>query len=239
MSDSIRTVADLQGRHLGRRCFILGTGPSMAEVDLATLGASSEDITVGVNKIWRMYIPNYWVSLERREVVAVATQRGLLAESITRLISQRHRAMFKRGRPELSLEALVSFEHDPLADLGTELPKLAGHRTSTALALSLAVLLGCRDIVLLGMDCSFTVAGRHFYGETVDFTNGGVRDLGGGLYTSVDLEAIRTYLEDHIEILKGRDIRVRDATPGGRLRIDRVKYEDLFENSPATRRGVH
>src|SRR6185295_17903585 len=49
--------AALRGRHAGRCCFVLGNGPSLAQVDLTALAG---EISIGMNSIHRHPDSSYW-----------------------------------------------------------------------------------------------------------------------------------------------------------------------------------
>ena len=50
----------INDRHKGQRCFILGTGPTLNDIDVSKI---KNDVTIGLNSIVNLHIPNYWVAL--------------------------------------------------------------------------------------------------------------------------------------------------------------------------------
>jgi len=64
-----RKLASLKNKHRGRRCFIIGNGPSLKKTNLRLL---KNEITFGVNKIYVLfkelgYIPTYYTVVDHRD----------------------------------------------------------------------------------------------------------------------------------------------------------------------------
>ncbi|MCL5269955.1 MAG: hypothetical protein M1457_05215, partial [bacterium] len=82
-----RRLAALRDRHRGRRCFVIGNGPSLTLADLERLRG---DVTIAANKIylafprvaWR---PTYLVVID--EVTAANNRRDLRAQRLAKLYS--------------------------------------------------------------------------------------------------------------------------------------------------------
>jgi hypothetical protein len=171
--------ARLQGAYAGRRCFVLANGPSLASVDIDSLGG---EVTVVMNafnqhpamKLWQPTFhcqaepadaytnPVTYALLERClvgytttthvfpiEVEALLTSKGLVPPGLIAYVKQ-------DGRTAAEFERI---------DLTGPVP--AAHDTSI-LAVSVAIALGCNPIVLLGLDynwLSHRSINTHFYDD--------------------------------------------------------------------------
>jgi len=134
-------------------CFILGNGPSILDHDLSLL---NNYFTMGLNRIFKLMDPTVilWqdISLWKTEYHYI---HNLQAIKVARDVADPRRIYYnfhlKGG----------GYQFDP-----TKSHILHGRGSSGPIAAQLAVSLGCRPIVLLGMDCVRDSEGRgDFYGE--------------------------------------------------------------------------
>lgn len=169
----------LQGAYAGRRCFVLGNGPSLAKVDLRPLAG---EITVVMNafnqhpaiRLWQpvvhcmaepanAYSKPYSFRLLERCLLGYTTtthvfpieMKGVL-ESAGLLPPERVAYVAQDGR------TAAMFDHIDLTG-----PVPSAHDTSI-LAVSVAIAMGCNPIVLLGLDynwLSHRSVNTHFYDD--------------------------------------------------------------------------
>jgi hypothetical protein len=199
----------LRGRFAGRRCFVIGNGPSLEKVDLTPLGS---EITIVMNsfnrhpilKQWKPTVycraepPNSYDSPGRIATITDYT-KGIDAQAYFFPLGSR--ALIER---HVVLPAERLFYFKPVADL-QEWPveayplDLAGpspHAGNTAhLAIMAAVHLGCSTIHLLGMDHDWLAhrsVNRHFYPPSVG-DRGGEDDLGAYTYTTMMQMTLREW----------------------------------------------
>ena len=134
-------------------CFILGNGPSILDHDLSAL---DDYFTIGLNRIFKLFDPTIllWqdISLWKTEYHYI---HNLQAMKVARDVADPRRVYYnfhlKGG----------GYKFDP-----TKAHILYGRGSSGPIATQLAVALGCRPIILLGMDCKRDSEGRgDFYGE--------------------------------------------------------------------------
>lgn len=218
----------LRGRHWGKRCFVLGNGPSLLDSDLSLL---RDEFVIGTNRIylheecrnWRRW---YYCAVNPNVIEQFTDEiRGLAAIKFLpweqrEALSSVSEAVWLRT----SNEPRFSF------DLAQGLWQGA---TVTYVALQLAFHLGFTEVVLLGVDHHYGRAGQpnklvtsggddpdHFsqgyFGEGCQWQ---LPDLA---QSEIAYRLARLAYEQ-----EGR--RVRDATVGGRLDVfPKVRFEDLF-----------
>lgn len=169
---------ELQGRHLGRRCFIVGNGPSLRDQDLTRLRG---EVVFVVNRFIHhpdaeAIDPTYYVivdpkfatgqwgtdfveQVERRlprvevfltpDGVSLVRERGLLRHHVVRAVLPNQQ---------------LHFGYSEAVDLTRGVP---GMDNVTKVALMAAVYMGCTEINLLGVDGNGLIlsSGSHFYGH--------------------------------------------------------------------------
>ena len=227
----IRNMARLEAlrnRHWGKRCFILGNGPSLRGADLGLL---ADEYVIGTNRIylhpackqWRRW---YYCAVNPNVMEQYGREIGAL--DAVRFLSWEHRALVADGGPVLWLDS--SNEPRFSFDLSRGLWQGA---TVTYVAMQVAFHLGFTDVVLLGVDHHYERAGQpnklvtsdgadpdHF---SADYFGPGCR------WQLPDLA--RSEVAYRLALLaysqEGRQIR--DATVGGRLDVfPKVEFAELF-----------
>lgn len=177
--DALASNARLQGTYVGRRCFVLGNGPSLADVNIEALGG---EVTVVMNhfnqhpaiKSWQ---PTVHCVAEPASAygspASVEFLRGILEgySSTTHVFPIELKPFFERTSllpPErvafVRQDGRRASDFDEI-DLTKAVPML--HDTSI-LAVSVAIAMGCNPIILLGLDynwLSHRSINRHFYEE--------------------------------------------------------------------------
>jgi hypothetical protein len=194
--------ARLQGAYTGRRCFVLGNGPSLARADIESLGG---EITIVMNAFnqhpairrWQPVVhcvaepASSYTSPDRLKFL-----QGIISgyTSTTHVFPIEMKALFDRTSilpPErlafVKQDGRNAAEFDHI-DLTRPIPSI--HDTSI-LAVCVAIAMGCDPIVLLGLDynwLSHRSVNRHFYDD--DEMSWPAEDMAGTPY----LEAIRQSL---------------------------------------------
>lgn len=172
--------ARLQGAYAGRRCFVLGNGPSLATADIQSLGG---EITVVMNAFnqhpaMRLWQPAVHCMAEPASAYSNPELFRILEQCLTGYTSTTHVFPIEM-KPLLESAGLLpperlvfvmqdgrkaaEFDH---IDLTGPIP--SAHDTSI-LAVSVAIAMGCDPIVLLGLDydwLSHRSIHEHFYDDT-------------------------------------------------------------------------
>jgi glycosyltransferase involved in cell wall biosynthesis len=240
-------LRDLRNRHAGERVFILGNGPSLTECNLSLL---ADEFTFGVNKIhllfdridWR---PDFYTLLDWKIGAALVPHVAELDGSL-KFFPERFRGVLPADdmtfwywpRP---VGRHVDDQFEP--DMANGIPSRA---TVLVTAIQQAFHMGFRDIILIGVDASYSIpdtvkqAGDDRFNtgvklhlestENDDPNHFDPRYFGAGARwhdPNVD-DMIRMFrlMRKGVERHGGR---LLNATVGGALEeLPRVDYRDLF-----------
>lgn len=216
-----RSAAQLRGMrnsHAGERCVIVGNGPSLKQMDLSGLRS---EVTFGLNRGYLLFQKlgfgtTYLVAINVHVVEQFAPE--ILAESSTVFVSWHARNSLPRGHRAILIRQAPGprFSTDPARGMW-------GGATVTFAALQLAYHMGFSEVVLIGVDHSFTTPGpaHQLVTSTGDDPNHfdpnyfgkGVRwELPNLELSEVAYRLARTAYESD-----GR--RIVDATLGGKLTV--------------------
>lgn len=223
---------ELQGKYSGERCFIMGNGPSLGEMDLTPL---AREYTIGMNRIYLMFgklgwLPTFYICVNPLVIKqSVDEIRNIDTLKFLSLNARGHmdvdpRTAFVRSLPHWRV--LGGFSKDLLYGW-------CEGATVTNCALQFAWYLGFSEVILIGVDHYYSARGRphkqvtsrgsdpdHF---SPDYFGSGVQwqlpDLAGSEYSYRIAKCV--YEE------AGR--KVLDATMGGRLEVfQKIAFEKLF-----------
>ena len=227
---SIRIVQSYRDLHAGERCFILGNGPSLREMDLALL---QDEITFGMNRIYLLFSEMGFETTYYLAINTLVIEQS--ASDIARLAMPKF--ITWRGRKWMELLDNIAFldtDYTPPANFATDMKgRIFEGSTVTYVAMQLAFYMGFQEVILIGVDHSFHTKGPPntivFAGEidqnhfSSDYFSKGYR------WQLPDLEAS----EEAYKLAKfgfedsGRQIF--DATRGGKLAIfPKIEFESLF-----------
>lgn len=153
----------IKNRHRDRRAFVLGSGPSLNGHDLSWLAG---EITVGANKVYLATREAGWVP--RYLCVTDPVMAQFVAEDYAGLDAQvvmERRAVERSGYLAYNLALIADivrpYVHGAWTwDVESPMVQQESRSVIAALALPLAVWLGCNPIYLLGCDCT---ANGHAY----------------------------------------------------------------------------
>lgn len=237
---SKKHLAGLKDAHFGQRCFIIGNGPSLKHTDLTLL---KDEITFGMNRIYLLFpelgfTTTYYLSVN--DLVIQQCAEEILNLTMPKFLSWRSRRYLR----EMIREGGSLPDNPPLIFLHTTYtgPKFAPDARSrlwegatvTFVALQLAYHMGFRQVILIGVDHSFSTKGKPnstvvSEGDDPDHFSGNY--FGKGFRWQLpDLEtseqAYRMAYEAYLK--SGRE--VLDATIGGKLQVfPKVEYLSLFD----------
>lgn len=227
--DSIQKIESLKDSHLGEQCVIIGNGPSLRETDLKKL---KNVFTVGMNRFYLAF-PEMGFStsclLSVNNLVIEQCAEDFRALPIPTFVSWRGRKWIE---PAANLHYLYTSYLLPRFN-GNAAGRLWEGATVTFVAMQLAYYMGFKQVVLIGVDHSFTSKGTP--NTTVVSTGDDPNHFNASYFGKgfrwqlPDLEtselaygmAREAYLKEGREIL--------DATIGGKLTVfPKVKYDTLF-----------
>ncbi len=219
----------------GKRCFVIGNGPSLLVDDLNTLHKNKE-VSFSANKIFKLLDQTEW----RPTYYAVCdtTLYKNFRTDIEKLDGEKFFPLdifdgyIKEKKENVHLFSRIPFQffnNKPCFN-----PDLRGKfsegGTITYHLLQLAVSMGFKEIYLLGIDFNFSWGigpdGKYFEDPTIkdhfaaDKTK---TDTMPNLYYNLQAyKAAKKYADTH-------EIKIYNATRGGKLEVyPRVKFENLF-----------
>lgn len=218
--------------HRNERCIILANGPSLLKTDLRLV---TNEITFGMNRIYLAFdqlpfVPTYYLCLNELVLEQYAAEIALLA--IPKFLNWDRRRLFSRDDDavfflRVGLGLRERFSPDLRSPLG-------GGGTVTYAALQLAYGMGFQEVVLVGLDHSYSEGGTpnvtrvrtaardedHF---VTDYFPAGTR------WQLPDLRRSEGAYRLAREAFELRGGRIIDATPGGKCEVfEKAEWTALF-----------
>ncbi len=251
--ESIARLAALKDRYCGQRCFVIGNGPSLRRTDVSKLRG---EYTFGMNRVYLAFEEwgfrtTFLVSVN--DLVIEQCLDDFLALDIPRFFSWRARRFFPSSLPHTRTPGTGTPDTETPA---TETPpsrspiflyttydaptfardarfRLWEGATVTYVCLQLAFHMGFEQVVLIGVDHSFTTKGEA--NKTV--VSGGddpdhfdPRYFGKGFRWQLpDLETSEMAYRMARRAYERAGREILDATIGGKLTVfPKVDYDSLF-----------
>lgn len=226
---SLSQLAQLKDIHNGQRCFIIGNGPSLNNTDLSLL---EDEITFGMNRFYMMFpklgfTTTYYLSVNNLVIEQCA--EDIRSLPIPKFLSWRSRHLIEPTADMVFLHTTYTgktFAHDARG-------RLWEGATVTYVALQLAYHMGFKQVILIGVDHSFTSKGKPnttITSQGADPDHFDAQYFGKGFRWQLpDLETseIAYTMARHAYEIDGREIL--DATIEGKLTIfPKVEYNSLF-----------
>ena len=227
---SVARIESFRNKHQGERCFILGNGPSLMHTDLSLL---RNEITFGMNRIYLLFpqigFPTtYYLAINTLVIEQCAKE--IMALDVPRFVSWRGRKWLRRDPDIVYLD--TDYTPPP-----TFSPDVSGRvfegSTVTYAALQLSFHMGFEEVILVGVDHSFTTKGKPnvtVVSDGEDSNHFSAEYFGKGFRWQLpDLEASEQAYLMAREAFETCGRRVLDATIGGKLDIfPKIQLEDLF-----------
>jgi len=228
--DTIARLKKMENQYLGKRCFIIGNGPSLRNTDLNKL---RNEYTFGMNRIYLAFpemgfSTTFFVSVN--DLVIEQTAQEIQNLSMPKFVSWRAHQWL---RPSNDLFFLYTTYTGPkFAKKATG--RLWEGATVTYVALQLAYYFGFNEAILIGVDHNFVTKGRPnetvvSQGDDPNHFNPGY--FGKGFRWQLpDLETSESAYRMAQDVFVQDGRKVIDATVNGKLTIfPKVVYDDLFK----------
>lgn len=227
--------------HTGKRCFVIGNGPSLATQDLTPLG---NEITFAMSGFWKHPIleswqPTYYCISDR-----LFFDRSEPMKEFFRQLNQRiHGAAFfvpAHAAGQVHSDRILPPDrsyyvkfHDAARSVDLTSCILTPQSVSQ-LCIEIALYMGCSPIYLLGLDHDWLAhrgMHRNFYeGKTVDNhaqAHGDLAKMSYRIDMECQLKLWQRYETIH-DLARDRKLIVENATNGGFLDVfPRARYEDV------------
>lgn len=212
--------------HKGRRCFLIGNGPSLRMEDLEVLRSNNE-ISFGVNRVYLGYTETKW-----RPTYYCVSDRNIMLHSYDEIEALSGTKFFRHislsghqfhGSEIYEYDSLVCGADDIRLSYEIEKGIYQGHSVIYD-ALQIAVYMGFSEIYLLGVDLSdginYQSDGAHFYKSP-----NSKESLGGG-----DIKRTRRCFGEAQKLLEKRGVKLSNATRGAVwTNVSLVDFDQLFK----------
>ena len=235
----VRALRRLHNVHAGRRCFIVGNGPSLNQLDLSLL---ADEITFCVNSFYLMYDrvgwrPTYYVVEDT--FVAEDNAKVLNAMDDTCKLFGRHLSYCLDGRTATFYNEIRGcYPGYPRFSDRADREIFEGG-TVTYINIQLAAWMGFDPIVLIGMDMNYKVPdymeNQEITSREADVNHFHPDYFGPGKrWHDPQVERMRNSIGHAGRHLQARKVQLLNATAGGRLEeLPRVDYRTLFAEGTA------
>lgn len=237
-SEDSEYIKTFKEKHKGRRCFVIGNGPSLTGEDLDLI---KDEISFACNRIFKIYDKTEW-----RPTYYMCGDRQRLYEDIDKIKKLDCDYKFVTtwadvyGRiPEDNLHYfLISGPFEPHVErkiqktVQEDVSKyFSAAQTITCNEIEFAIYMGFKEIYLLGVDHNYPVSiditGKKIIDKTIKdhFEGGELEELQKNYIYS---DAATKCYENIEKYAKEHGIKIYNATRGGKLEaFERVKLEDV------------
>lgn len=232
-------LAKYKDIHKGKRCFVIGNGPSLRIEDLDKLYAHGE-ICFGFNKIYRVYDKTKWradylgfsddtIMEDCKEEISELSKRYtiLLTDAFQRTFG----TFFENGI--YAHEIMESYYPNmPRFSMDVRFGTFWGGTSVYEVGLQWAVYMGFAKIYLLGVDCFYqgkTVGDKKNY-----FLDNYCEEWEKGMFkleiSDMVVPMMKTSFESAELYSRRHGFRIFNATRGGKLEaFERVDFDSLFD----------
>lgn len=239
LTSNERRLAGLRDKHAGKRCFILGNGPSLNACDLTRLKG---EVTFGVNSIFLKtsemgFVPTYYVV----EDILVAEDRAKQIDAFkgpTKFFGNYLRRFLSDGPDVCWTNVRVDYrQYENFPHFSTDaVRQLWVGGTVSYICLQLAYHMGFGDVYLVGFDHNYTIpSDAKIDGNRIETTSTDPNHFhpdyfGKGLrWHNPRVDRMEVAYERAKEQYERVGRRVRNATVGGKLEtFERVGFDSLF-----------
>jgi len=228
---SMQLLTELRDAHAGRRCFIMGNGPSLRKMDLVRLKA---EYTFGLNRIYLLFPEvgfqtTFLVSVNHLVLRQCAAE--ILSYPMPKFLPWSSRSYLPVKRPlnTAFFDFVCAKPH-----FSTDVRKPIWHgATVTYTALQLAFHMGFSQVILIGVDHNFITqgpAGKAIVSQGDDLNHFSSDYFGKGFRWELpDLQTSEIGYGMARKAFEEAGRQVLDATAGGKLTIfPKVDYKSLF-----------
>ncbi len=238
-SEDSKVLKQMRNSKKGERCFIVGNGPSLKVADLDRI---KNEFSFGSNRVYELFEKTKW-----RPTYYIATDPNFLDREGDRLpdltadkifLNYSHRKKIKNvNKKVLYLNSRLDyFSLKKYSKRNISISTDVSHHVSmgytvTYIAIQLALYMGFSEIILIGMDHSYSKIVDsngvfHYKENVVDHV---FDDHSGSYLVFQYLEGTNfAYSLANIES-QNRGVEILNATRGGKLEIfKRIQFEDLF-----------
>jgi hypothetical protein len=233
-----KKIRSFKNIHQGKRCFIIGNGPSLNKVDLTKL---KDEITFGVNGIYLNYdkmgfYPTYYV-IEDYLIAEDRSEEINSLENSFKFIPSYLDYTLKINNKSVIFNAYINYRELPFKPQFSEncARKICVGGSVSYMCLQLANYMGFKEIYLIGFDHNYPKLDQgndsvitNLTKDENHFTPGYYRK--GERLHDPNVERMEAGYLTANKFLTKNGINVFNLTPGGHLEVfERMNYNDLFD----------
>lgn len=234
-----KRLCGLENIYKGRRCFVIGNGPSLHQTDIRKLNG---EITIASNAIFLLFEetgfrPTFW-TIEDPLVAADRAADVNQHNGITKIIPNDLRNVIKPDNNTLYVNFLRQYRNFPSFSSNFKDYVYWGG-TVTFLNLQLAYYLGCREIYLIGVDHNYhspskvdKVEGAVITSNSVDINHFHPDYFGPGYrWHDPKVERMEQAYQQAQLFMENHYATIYNATAGGKLEVfSRVDFSKIVKN---------
>lgn len=219
----------LKGKHRGKRCFVIGNGPSLTHNDLRRLHERGE-YTLACNSLIKLFDeipfrPTYYFAQDNKIILDNK-------DDIARLQGERFVKAHYAKRyhiPGVTYYSML-FPKNPIG-FSTNLPRVVySGQTVTYSMIQFAAYMGFSEIYLIGVDCNYS-AGNDVI--TADSYFDKRLFNAGREYAAPEVDTNLLAFARAREVCESLGIRIVNATRGGKLEVfPRANLDELLQQHP-------
>jgi hypothetical protein len=239
LSGAQNRIHSLKDTATGKRCFVIGNGPSLSIADLERL---SNEVTFCSNTIYGAYSktdwrPNYYAMIDVSRLKSTTNQEfSYIIDNTEHCFLPWHcyRTLSKEIRTNPSLFMLTPYYLGEYLFSNELENKFYVTNTVTLLLLQLAAYVGFKEIYLLGVDCSYAVPADGNVVNQINYPEFiAEKSIEFWIDTNTWHQSVNS--QRHYQIAddysQAHGFRIYNATRGGNLEaFERVDFDSLFPN---------
>ena len=231
--ESIRRLVALKDIHRGKRAFVIANGPSLKQTDLSRL---KNEITFGMNRIYLMF-PELGFSTTYltvvNDLVIEQTASDLADISLPKFLAWRSRRHFPSNLPVPQVPTFLYTSYTGRLFSTDVRGRVWEGATVTNVTLQLAFHMGFQQVILIGVDHSYTATGKPnttVVSQGDDPNHFSPSYFGKGFRWQLpDLETSEVGYAMALDAYRKAGREILDATISGKLTIfPKVDYDSLF-----------
>lgn len=229
---SRKKISEFKNAYDGKRCFIIGNGPSLTVDDLKKL---KNEISFGSNRVYQIFDKTEW-----RPTFYCIQDYKLICKSYEEINTVKAKEKFVGVVPQYRYKAFSNANYIKLntAPFYPDLPEFSDNiekeifegYTVTYMCLQIAVYMGFKEICLLGIDHNYSVdlnpdgTIKKTEGISDHFSeNDKIDNLPQTYKSTLAYHAAKKYADNH-------NLRIYNCTRGGKLEVfERKKLEEVLE----------
>ncbi len=224
--------------HKGRRCFVVGNGPSLNRIDISLL---RDEITLGANRVylgfenWGFHF-KYWCLIDELQIKQCHEDyKKALPDDMIKFVPLQFVEYF--GGMKNILPVNVLYHYEPFPQFSDRADVVYEGWSVTYALLQIAAVMGCDPIYLVGVDYSYKITEKEMVGvkwSDPDSQSHFAKDYcasdKGVVWNVPRFDKTDEAYACAAQWARRKGVRILNATPGSKLKaFPMVDFESIFE----------